>query len=254
VGIKTYSAFVYGHTITDSNKYIDFNEGAGELTAVIAIGSYTLSDFATAASSAINAIGTQEYTVSINRATRKLTISAASNFDVLAATGSNNSQTTYTLMGFISDSLSATSHVGANASGSYYEPQNILQKFVDFTNNVKTISATSRQTASGKVEVVSYGTVNYMECNIVPITDITPQLSIKDNASAVADFRTFMNYCITKAPIEFIEDVATPTVFDECLLESTRESKIGVDFKIKELFNRKLFGYYESGALTFRGL
>ena len=26
MGLKTYSAFTYGHTITDNNKYIDFNE------------------------------------------------------------------------------------------------------------------------------------------------------------------------------------------------------------------------------------
>ena len=63
-----------------------------------------------------------------------------------------------------------------------------------------------------------------------------------------------MNYCITKAPIEFVADLEAPTIFRQCLLDRTRESKDGVDFKIRELFSKKLFGYFESGSLTFRGL
>jgi hypothetical protein len=254
VGVKTYSAFTYGHTITDSNKYIDFDEGAGELTATIVIGSYSLEEFKDAVAVALNAAGGQEYTVTINRTTRRLTISASSTFNLLAATGTNDTQSAYDLMGFVADTGSATSHEGENASGSFFEPQNILQKFVDFQDNIKTTNSTKRQTATGRVEVVSYGNVSFMECNIVPITDISPQLSIKNNVNAVSDFRAFMNYCITKAPIEFIQDIDTPSTFTKCLLESTRESKDGVDFKIKELFSRKLFGYYESGTLTFRGL
>lgn len=252
MGIKTYSAFTYGHTINESNKYIDFNEGAGELTATIEDGSYSLGDFVDAVALAMNDVGTQEYTLTLDRTTRFITISASGSFDLLPVTGSNNASSAFGLIGFSSD-VSGTSLEGDLASGSYFEPQNILQKFVNYQDNVKTTNASKRQTPSGAVEVVSYGTVEFMECNITPITDITPQLSITSNANAVSEFRTFMNYCITKAPIEFIEDKDTPSIFRKTLLESTKESKDGVDFKIKELFAKKLFGYYESGTLVFRG-
>lgn len=254
MGIKTYSTFIYGHTITDLNKYIDFNEGAGEISATISIGSYTLNDFTVAVAAAMNKAGTQEYTVLLDRATRLITISSLSNFDLLPVTGTNSGLSAYTLLGYSIDVTTSISHEADSQSGTRYDPQNILQKFVDFNDNIKTTNSVSRQTATGRVEVVSYGTVSFMECSIMPITDISPQLSIKSNSNAVSEFRAFMNYCITKAPIEFVADIDTPSTFVECLLDSTKESKDGVDFKIKELFGRKLFGYYESGTLTFRGL
>lgn len=254
MGIKTYSAFIYGHTINETNRFFDFDEGAGELTAEIEIGSYSLNDFIAAVSTAINKKGTQEYTINLDRTERKITISAPGTFTLLPETGQNKDLSSYPLMGYELDTLSAISHLADNASGSYFEPQNILQKYVDFENNVKTINSVSRTTATGRVEVVSYGTVKFMMCNITPITDISPQISIKSNPNAVSDFRTFMSYCITKAPIEFIADIDAPDLFVKALLDSTAESKDGVDFKIKELFGRKLFGYYQSGNLTFRGL
>ena len=253
MGIKTYSAFTYGHTITELNRLFDFDEGAGQLTASIQVGSYTLQEFTSAISNAINAAGTQEYTVSLDRSTRRFTISASSSFDLLVTTGTNAGLSAYSLMGYTLDA-SGTSLEGDSESGSLFEPQNILQKFVDFQDNKRTTNSSIRQTATGLVEVVSYDVVEFMECNMIPITDIAPQISIKDNVNAVSDFRDFMDYCITKSPIEFIPDLDAPSEFRKCLLESTRESSQGVNYKIKELFARKLFGYFESGTLTFRGL
>ena len=254
MGIKTYSAFNYGHTIDDDNNLIDFNEGALDLVGEIEIGSYSLGEFVDAVSIALNNAGTQEYTVSIDRATRLISISASSNFSLLPVTGVNSVISAFPLMGFTIDKTLSNSYIGDESSGSYFEPQNILQKFVDYNNNVKTTGSSVNKTADGRVEVVSYGQVEFMSCNITPITDISPQLSIKNNINAVSEFRSFMNYCITKAPIEFIEDINSPLVFKKTLLESTKESKDGVDFKIKELFSKKLFGYYESGGLVFRAL
>jgi len=254
MGIKTYSAFTYGHTITDGNLTIDFDEGVGELTAKLNVGSYSLQDFAIEVSKAINAVGSQEYSISLDRSTRVISISAPSTFKLLPVSGTNTATSALPLVGFSTDTVLNLINIGDYPSGSLYTPQNILQRFVDFDDNVKTTNSTIRQTATGAVEVVSYGSVKFMECNITPITDITPQLSIISNANAVSEFRKFMNYCIGKAPIEFIPDTLTPNTFKKCLLESTRESKDGVNFKIKELFSKKLFGYYESGNLIFRGL
>ena len=252
MSIDTYSAFTYGHTITTDNNYINFDEGAGELSAQIAIGSYSLSEFLDAVSTALNSAGSLEYTVSITRDDRVITISSTSSFTLLVDTGSNNAISAYPLMGFTGADVSGLSIAGNNASGSYFEPQNILQSYVSFIDNVKTTNAAINQSASGVVEVVSYGAVRFMECNIVPQTDIIGQGSIKNDASGVANLRDFLSYCITKAPIEFIPDIDTPSGFTKCLLESTSESKQGVDFKIKQF--KKLFAYFQSGGLVFREL
>lgn len=252
MGISTYSNFTYGHTINVDNQTIDFSEGAGQLTGVIPIGSYSLEEFAPIVANTLNTKGGQEYTVVLNRTNRKLTISAVSNFELLPVTGTNVSSSAYSLIGFTTDRTGSNSYEADIASGFVYTPQNILQKFVDFQNNVKTVSASVRQTASGEVEVVSYGTVQFMKCMIMPITDYVPQLSIISNANAVGEYRAFMEYCITKAPIEFVEDSSNPSSFHKCLLESTKQSSSGVDFEVME--NKKLFNWFESGQLTFRGL
>jgi len=254
MGIKTFSGFTFGHTITTDNQNIDFSEGGPEITAVIKVGSFSLEDFVNEVAVAINNAGGQEYTATLDRSTRKITIAAPGNFELLPTTGTTSSISAYPLMGFVADRSGSNSYEGENASGSFYEPQNLLQKFVDFDINVKTISPTVRQTANGQVEVVSYGKVEFMECNISPITDIIPQLYITSNANALSESVVFLDYCTTKAPIEFVPDVTVPATFQKCLLESTRESKQGVDFKIKEMFQKQLFGYFESGLLTFRGL
>ena len=251
---STYSGFTYGHTVTEANRYIDFDEGSGELTGLIAVGSYTLGDYIGAVATALNNAGTQEYAVSLDRTTRTLTITAGASFDLLVTTGTNVSLSAYPLMGYTVNQ-SGTSLEGDSASGSLYEPQGPLQRYVDFADNVRTTNGIVRETATGRVEVVSYSTVEFMECNITPITNRELQGgSFKNDPQALENFREFMRYCITKAPIELILDLDTPTTFRSCLLESTRESGDGLNFKSKEWFQRKVIDYYQSGTLTFRGL
>jgi hypothetical protein len=256
--LNTYSAFTFGHTVTDDNKFINFNEGAGELSAEIEVGSYTLGAYVNAVSNSLNDAGTQEYTVSLDRSTRKMTISAAAAFDLLIASGSQVGSDAYLLMGFSGGDLSGlTSYEGDSASGEYFTPQLWLQKFVDFKDNVKTTSANINQSASGSVEIVSYGTVRFMECNIMFQTDIEQGKgsAVKTDLSGVDNLRDFLTYCITKAPIEFVPDVENPEIdITDCLLEKTKESSKGVDFKLKEMYSKNYAFYFESGTITFREL
>ena len=48
-----------------------------------------------------------------------------------------------------------------------------------------------------------------------------------------------------------IDDVNT---FKKILLDRTPESRVGTDYKLKELINRNLTDYYETGRLVFRDL
>lgn len=259
MGIKSYSGFTYGHTITDDNKFINLNEGFGEISLEIEIGAYTLDAFKDAVAIALNSSvdTTLEYSVVVDRATRKLTISSTANFDLLISTGEQSETSAFNLMGFTgSDIVGASSYEGNIASGSFFEPQLYLQKFVDFKDNVKTTQANVNTSASGQVEVVSYGQVRFMECLITLQTNIEQGKGseLKNDPNGYDNLRAFMSYCITKAPIEFIPDIEQPLEYTDCLLESSEASKDGVDFKLKELYSRGLVNYFDSGRLIFREL
>jgi len=256
MSLFTYSAFTYGHTVTDDNRWINFSEnGIDELSAQIDIGAYTLGDFANKISQAMNEVGTLNYTCTINRETLKLTISADSNFWLYVTTGTNVSISAYSLMGFTTDRSNVNNQESDNVSGSVYYPQTPFQKFVDFQDNVKFNESTVNESASGIVEVVSFGEIQIAELEIPLITDITPQLYIKENANGVTDARNFLRYAITKAPMEIIPDLNNMSNnISEVILESTPEDSKGTAFKLKEQYAKKLVGYFSTGLLKFRKL
>lgn len=255
MGLKTYSSFFYGHTITEDNQFIDFSEnGIQELGGQIDIGAYSLSEFVEKVAAAMNEIGTQEYSVLVDRSTRKITISADANFDLYVTTGSRSQISAYELMGFITDRAGSNSYESDLPSGFVYDPQFLLQKYVDFEDSVSSAHSSVNESASGEVEVVSYGQIKRMKCEIVLATDITPQGAIKENANGVLNLRNFMNYLITKAPVEFIYDIDNPENYTRCILDKTPESKNGTSFQLYEMYARKLFGYFETKELIFRKL
>ena len=254
MALETYSKFNYGHTVTENNNYINFDEGIGELSAEIDVGSYSLGDFVSAVASAMNDVGTQEYDVTLDRATNRITITSISAFDLLIASGTQVNISAFSLMGFNgADLTGAITYESDSASGFSYEPQFILQNYVDFEDDVAAANSTLNQSASGRVvEVVKYGNVKLMSCDIKYITDITPQGVIKENATGVSDARQFMSYCITKGNLEVVPDIDAPGTFTKCLLESTPESRDGTGFVLKELYSRGLTGYFELNRLKFR--
>ena len=125
-------------------------------------------------------------------------------------------------------------------------------KLSEFEDMVKTESSTVNTSASGRVEVISYGKVNYMMANIKYATDIVNQGVIRNNANGVADLRNFMNYIINKYPIEFLPDIDDPNNFTTCILESTALEKKGTAFQLYELYGQGLANYWETKELTFR--
>jgi hypothetical protein len=254
MAITTYSGFTYGHEINSDNDFINFDEGVGEISTQIEIGSYTLESFLSAILVALNENGTQEYDGSIDRETRRITIFSVANFDLLVTTGAQAAISAFGIMGFTTDRSGANTYEGDLPSGSFFEPQFLLQSFVDFKDNTKTSQASVNESANGVVEVVSFGKNNFMECNITLATDIVPQGVIKDNINGVSDLRSFMSYAINKNPIEFVPDITNPSIFEDCLLESTKLDTKGTGFKLYELYSRKLTGYFETKTLTFRRL
>lgn len=254
--ISTMSAFFYGHDVTELNYALNFDEGSGELLASVSIGDYTPEQICDAVASAMNSSGTQEYTVAFDRDTRKITISAASNFSLLIVSGTSSGLSIFSLLGFtgIADLTGAKTYTGASTSGSAYFPQIPLQNYTSFANWLVPSGAKTNVSADGsRIEVVSFGEQRFMEFELPFITDIdTTGSPIEYNATGVSDYIAFIEYAITKSVLQFIPDRDTPETYDDCILESTVESKEGTAHKLKEMYSRKLPGYYDTGKLVFR--
>lgn len=253
--ISSFSKFYYGFTITETNSQWDFSEGGAELTAEISVGEYTATTFCIALENALNAAGGLIYAVSFNRSTRKITITAAGAFQILLATGSHRASSPFSLAGFSQGSnlTGASSYEGAAAAGDYYVPQFKLQDYVAPDNLQEAVEATINESASGDIQVVKFGNRSFYEFNIMFATDIEqPDEVIRTNLNGIADLRRFMRFLITKAPCEIMPDENTPASYDTIVLESTSENSKGVGYRLKEMYDKGLPGYFQTQKLKFR--
>lgn len=257
MSLTTHSKIYYGHTVDETNNAIDFKEGVPELNATLNTGEYTLEDYATEVERALNVAGALTYVVTVNRSTRRLTISAGAVFSLLISSGSRVGTTAFTMMGFTGADLTGlSSYTGNAASGSSFSTQFILQDHVPSSNFIRSIDATVNKAASGRVEVFRYGTERFIEFSLKFITNIVQPSGgpIRNSATGVADTLALMDYLVTKAPVEFMPDESAPGTFQNVFLESTPEDSKGVGYKLKELYDRGLPGYFETGVLRFRVL
>lgn len=254
--IDTYSKFYYGLEVTASNKWIDFDEGAGEINVSLDPGFYTLEQIAQAVEDEMNAAGSDVYTVTVNRDTRKITIGTTGTCDFLWHTGINSSNTIGTLIGYIitADDMNKTSLVSDNAIGSVYEPQFKLQDYVSEADFRNLRSATRNKSASGLIEVINFGTEKFFEFSIKFATNIPQPASgpIISNTSGVANLEAFMQYMMQGAAVEFMPNKDDETTYYTLFLESTSSEGSGMGYKLQEQYGRGLKGYFESGMLKFR--
>lgn len=253
--INTKSSFYYIDEVTNDNFYLDFDEGSGELSAEIDVGSYTPTKLAEAIESAMNAVGTQSYTVVFNRDNRSFTISASNNFDLLTATGTHLGVDIFNLIGLssMSDLTGLNSYTGVSA-GSEYRPQFKLQSYVDQEDFQMAIQPSINKSANGNIEVVRFGTEKFFEFNISFITDIEQGEGsvIETNLNGVNDARDFLRFLVRKFEVEFMPDRDVTANFFNVILESTEEDKDGTGYRLKELYTKNLPYYYETGKLVFR--
>lgn len=247
-----YSAFNYGHTITNTNRYMNFSEGGPSLLATLPIGSYTLGEIPDLIASALNAVGGQEYTVSLTRSDRTITISAPGNFELLVSSGANAPQSFWSLLGFTNGDLSGSnSYQGNEASGYQYITQTELKSFINFNENKEKIDSVIRTTPSGIVETISYGTLEKCSFDLPFITNEVPQRFIRETTTGKQEIEAFMDYCIEKRPVEFMEDYLS-IEFTPCILDKVQGYSKGEGYKLRHLVSRRLKGYYELRGLVFR--
>lgn len=98
--------------VDTANNKLDFKEGSTAKVATLATGQYTLAQLATEIGTKMTTAGTQTYSVAVS-AVNELTISAATAFSLLVASGANAAASIFEHIGFTGDDLDAdTSHQG----------------------------------------------------------------------------------------------------------------------------------------------
>lgn len=214
-----------------------------------------MTDLMTEVQRALNDSGANTYTVTFNRSTRLVTISADDTFELLVSSGSNTGVSPFSLLGFTgADRTGASSYVGDTATGSQYEPQFIPQGYVSFDDNLDGIQSSINESAAGIVEVVTFGDRRFMDMEIIYITSEAKQKGnpIQNNPTGLQDARSFMEFLIKKSEVEFMIDRSDVNTFDKVLLESTPTSRQGTAYQLKELVDRGLNDHYTTGSLRFR--
>jgi hypothetical protein len=250
--IYTRSQFYYGIDVNENNNKLDFAESSTDLEATMAIGLFSLTDFVQQLAVALSAetLGLT-YTTSLDRTSRLVTITASGNFDIITD-GANAGLSCWTQLGFTSNKTGASTYTSDTPIGSVYRPQFHFQEYTPFENYIESVEGSIKQSTSGRVEVVSFGSSRKMECKIMFITDNNQGYGapIESNANGVSEALAFLNYAIKKGDIEFMADRDTPATYNRCILQSTPTSKDGIGFKLKEM--KDLNGYYEMGLMVFR--
>tara|TARA_R110000764_G_scaffold71815_1_gene147720 strand:- start:485 stop:1255 length:771 start_codon:yes stop_codon:yes gene_type:complete len=251
--IETRVKFYYDYVIDSSNQYLNFSEGAAEITAVLAPGRYSFTTLAGEVAQKLSISGNQDYTVATDRINRKYTISAVGDFEILASSGSNFGLSAWSRLGFDDTDLVGTNAYEAqSASGSEYIPQFIPQNFIRFEHWKEFAEAKINESSSGVVELYSIGTRQFMQMDLKYSTDIRRVKSspIEDRENGISDLISFLDYAITKGDIEYMEDRDLPDNFISVILESTSKNKNGVGYQLKE--NKQVPGYFDTGILKFR--
>jgi hypothetical protein len=256
MAIETHSKFYYGYEINTQNSKIDIDEGSGELTATLSSGIYSPGDLATEIKTQLDAIGTKTYTVIFNRNDRKFTIACDSGtFDILIASGANSGLSPYDLLGFtgVVDLTGFGTYTSDSASGSEYKTQFKLQDYTPKENWLEKVDASVNQSATGEVEVISFGDVRFIEFNLLFITNKPMDGKvIRNNASGVEDVRDFLEFAIKRGNLDFMPNENDPNTYTKVLLETTEASSKGIAYRLKEETSKNLPGFYQTGRLKWR--
>jgi hypothetical protein len=261
MALNTFSIFYYGLKITggtSANNNLNFlepNDGNVELTAVIDPGTYTYSELITAITTAMNAVGDLDYTVTVDRDTQVMTIASTDTFELLIGTGSQKGISPFVLLGFTGsvDLTGASTYTGDSPSGDSYSPQFILQDYDDKDNFKERNDPSVNVAASGEVEVVSFGLVSFYRFGIKFITNLAMDGKvIKNNPTGVADARRFFESITERGAFEIMTDISNRSNFSKVILDALDGSRTGTGYRLKELTARNLPGYYEVNNIKLR--
>ena len=254
MALLTDPIFYYGIEVTSDNKYIDFDEGGPEINAELTPDSYSLSELGDHVCEVLSAAGNQVYTCSIDRDTRIITISATSSFDILWSSGTNTARNASSLLGFANtDTGSVTSVAGISAIGLTFEPQFLLQDYLDKADNQELIDPSVNISANGTVETIKFGDQQFYEMSFKFINNgVLSGSPFTYNATGKDEFNSFMQDIINKNTFEYMPNKNNRSTFDKVILESLRGNRKGTGYRLKELVGKGLPGVYELNNVRLR--
>lgn len=254
MSLTTFSIFYYDYEVDSDNFQISFDEGSGELTADVDLGSYTATEIAQAVKTAMDATGALIYTVVFNRTDRSFEISSTAPFDLLVSSGMSSVKL-FTKLGFTGADRTGLSIYTGGVSGDFYAPQFILQDHISTDNQQNLIKPAVNITANGQVEVVRFGVEKFLTLNIKYITNkmnAADSKIIRSNPTGVADLQRFMQFITLKKHVEFMPNELSRNTYQTLLLENTPSDKNGTGYLLHELYDKGLPNFFETGKLVWR--
>jgi len=256
MALTTFSSFWYGHLVDDTSYTIDFTDASGAKTAELILGGYTPTQFSVELARAMTDVGGQEYSCVLDRATRKLTISAVDPFELNVSTGPTGGISAFGLAGFTAEKTGSNSYLADVQTGFEWLPQFKLQDYVPTSINKSPVDETLNQTITGRVESIRFGTLSFMECNAVLINNRGVEIPnyLEADGSGVENAVSFLEYATQKSGVEFMPNRNVPGIFESFILESTTESQNGTSFKLAERLSQNLPDFYDTGLMVFRKL
>lgn len=255
--IKTKSLFYYGFEVESGQNFIDFTEASTPLVnriAELAPAKYSMTEFFSELARALTAAGTQSYTCTFNRATRIAQISAPASFTLLSFSGQFTAGTLWDKIGIDKTSdQSGTNVSGVNPAGKAYRPQFYLLDYLDSEKNKDAVDSSINETASGRVESITFGLKKLVEMNIGLINNYTwaNDINVDYDINGIANAVEFMDNIIQKSRIEFMPDRDDVNTFETLRLESTEKSSKGTGYRLRESTNIAP-DIFETGRLIFR--
>lgn len=248
------SLFLYGYTITSTNRYISFGSdvtqvGALALTATINLGSYSLTGLLTAVATAMQASDpTRTYTVTADRTIsggtqNRVTISTSGSY-LSIFFSSGNTFNPATLLGFgLSDLVGSTSYTAGATSGtamlptSYFPQANVGFNYLS-PNSLFSNFGVSNISASGVKQSVTYGRQEFWQVQFRYFT----------RAFRDSDWTPLLHWLIQQKEVEYTPNILSPNTFHTGTLEDPNS---GLDIEISELLP-ELPNLYETPLLKFR--
>lgn len=254
MALSTFSIFYKTIEIDSTNNLLNFSEGGPEITATITAGLYSPTDLATAIQTAMNVVGGLTYSITFNRSTRTITISAGSNFELLASSGSQVASGPWVIMGYSATDLTgASSYTGDSEAGEEYRNQFILQDYIAPGNLIEKVDESVNESTSGQIEVISFGDRQFLDMTFRFITNLPMDGKvIKNNPNGVSQAQSFFQSIILRGDFEFMPDIDDRNTFYKVKLENTPTSRVGTGYLLKEMTAQSLPGFYEIGPVRLR--
>lgn len=250
MALQQLSSFIYGYTVTTSNRNLDFRIVAlgAVKTAVLRTGTYGLQELCDEIERAMaEQDATNTYTVSVNYnvssgTQNRVTIATSGAYlDLLFSSGPNAATSCRTLIGFAAtDQTGSTSYTGTSTTGTYLFPTQIGYTYQP-TDTYKRVQGVVNVSANGTKETVVFSTQEFFQV----------EFKYEPQASAFTTWEAFLSWAATGAEVEFTPDITAPTTVVRCTLEKTDLDGKGLGFLMKEMLPDFPF-FYRTGILHFR--